>query len=265
MLKKLLIAAAAIVVGLLIVKKTTMGSLVQVWWKDTGNWVSKQVPPETRIDQLKIEVSKIDQDIKRAVNQLVLVEVDHDKLRKEIDDLKVRQTQRKKEMTALSEGLEAGKTRVSLNTQSYPADTAQQMLDRYVAEYKTGREALKAKEELLRNKQEQLDLADQRIKSIQGRKSELVELVGKLEAQLELVKLKKSQNRIEVSDSQVSKCDQLAEDIKKMLDEETKRAEKYARYGLTTSTPNVVKEGQSKAESIRAARAALEEDKAGEQ
>jgi len=267
MLKKLLIAAAAIVVGLVIVKKTDMGSLMQVWWKDAGSWCSRQVPPETRIEQLKIEVSKIDRDIKKAVNQLVGVEVAHDELKKEIEALKDRQAQRKKEMTTLSEGLENGNTRVSLNTQSYSADTAQKMLDRFVAEYKTGREALKAKEELLRNKQEQLDLADQRIKGIQGRKAELEELVGKLEAQLELVKLKKTQNRIEVNDSQVSKCDQLAEDIKRMLNEETKRAEKYARYGLVTSTPSVVKEEKSKADSIKAARAALaEEDKAaGEQ
>jgi chromosome segregation ATPase len=260
MLKKLVIAAAAVVVGLVLLRTTTMGSLAQVWWKNAGNWVQRQVPPETKIEQLKLEVGKIDKDITKAINQLVVVEVGYEKLQQETENLKARQVQRKKDMTVLSEALEAGSKQVSLNSQTYNSDTAQRMLDRAVAEFRTGREALKVKEELLKNKQEQRDLADQRIKEIQGRKAELVELVGKLETQLELVKLKKTQSRIEISDSQVSKCDRLAEDIKTLLAEETKRAEKYQRYGLVTSTAPTVKEEKSRAESIKAAREVLAEE-----
>jgi len=260
MLKKLVIAAAAVVVGLFLLRTTTMGSLAQVWWKDAGNWCSRQVPPETKLKQLKLEVGKIDGDIVKAVNQLVPVEVAHDELKKAIDALKARQVQRKKDMAVLSEALGAGSTQVSLNEQTYSSDNAQRMLDRYVAEFKTGREALKVKEELLKNKKEQMEFADQRIQELKDRKAQMVELVGKLEAQLELVKLRKTQSRIEVSDSHVTKCDQLAEDIQRLLAEETKRAEKYQRYGLVPSTAPTVKEEKSRAESIKAAREVLAEE-----
>lgn len=261
MLKKLVIAAAAVVVGLLIVKKTHVGSLMQVWWKDTSCWVTRQVPPETRIKQLKIEVDRIDGDIKHAVNQMVKQEVARDELRQEIEGLKKRQDQRKKDVKVLKDGLEQGSTKVSLNGHTYGETSAQFRLDGLVAEFKTGAEALKVKQELLKSKDEQLDLADQRITRIRQKKGELSELVVKMESQLELLRLKQVDNSaIEVNDTQVNKADLLAQDIKRMLAEEEKKAEKYARYGLTVTAPRTETEDRTRAESIKAAKEVLADE-----
>jgi hypothetical protein len=259
MLKKLLIAAAAVVVGLLIVRKTQVGSLLQVWCKDATTWASRQVSPETRIKQLKIEVEKIDRDIKKAADQLITVELDRKDLKSDLEGLKARQAHRKTEMTALVDGLESPKstTRVSFNAQVYSAEAAQRKLDGLTAEYEIGQKALKAKEELLRNKDALYDTTDQRILAIRSKKEELQALVGQLETQLELVRLKQVENQIHVSDSQASKADALAQDIKRMLAEETIRGETYTRYGLAPTNPKTVKEEKTKAETIKAARKAL--------
>jgi len=76
MCKKLVIAAVAILVGTAVVKHTTIGSLVQVWWHDAKQAVERQVPPEVQIKQLAVEVSKIDADIKRNLSKLAQQEVE---------------------------------------------------------------------------------------------------------------------------------------------------------------------------------------------
>jgi len=262
MLKKLVIAAAAVVVGLVILKKTDLGSLMQVWWKDAVSCAKRQVPPETRIKQLKMEIGKIDEDIKTAVNNLVKQEVFHRDLKEQTEAVKGRVEGFKKDMVALIDVLEKDSTRVNFQNQDLSVESAQAKLDRIRADFAAAKENLKVKEQLLKTKGDQLELAEQRISKIKDKKVELTEQVARLESQLELLRLKQIDNRIEVNDSQVSKCEALHDDLRKMIMEEEIRAEKFARYGLTPTAPTTTKETQrSKAESIKAAKAALTEDK----
>jgi len=268
MLKKLLIAAAAVVVGLVIVKKTDLGSLAQVWWKDAGGWCSRQVAPETRIKQLKLEIAKIDTDIRSATNSLIKQEVAYRELKGDVEGLKTVQEQRKKEMVALMEALESNTTKVVFQNQSYSPDVALIRLDSLKRAFETGKETLKQKEENLKFKTGQLEVADQRIKRIQSKKEELTTLVAQLESQLENLRLKQVDRNITVNDTQVSKCENLARNLKTMLAEEEIKVEKYARYGLLPTDPQSTKENRvTREETIKAARAVLADDEkvAGEQ
>jgi len=268
MLKKLVIAAAAVVVGLVILKKTDLGSLMQVWWKDAGSWCSRQVPPETRIKQLKLEIGKIDNDIKQATNSLVTQEVIYRDLKSDVEGLRAKQDLRKKDMLSLIEALESNSTRVSFREQSYSPEVAQIKLESLKNAFESGKQTLKLMEQNLTVKSQQLELADQRIKKIQSKKEELTTLVGQLEAQLANLRLKQVDNNVPVSDTQVSKCENLARNLKSMLNEEEIKVEKYQRYGLLpTANAETPKENRSKAESIKAAKAILNDDGkvAGEQ
>jgi chromosome segregation ATPase len=268
MLKKLLIAMAAVVVGLVIVKKTDLGSLMQVWWKDAGGWCSRQVPPETRIKQLKLEIDKIDDDIKTAANSLIKQEVAYRELKGDVDGLKTRQEQTRKDMLTLIEALEGNGNQVSFQGQSYSAEVAQIKLEGLKAKYENSKQTLKLKDQNLKVKTDQLEVADQRIKKIQSKKEELTTLVAQLEAQLENLRLKQVDNNVTVSDTQVSKCENLARNLKSMLAEEEIKVEKYARYGLLPAKQETTQENRAtKAETIKAAKAILADDDkvAGEQ
>jgi len=260
MLKKLVIAAAAVVVGLVILKGTDLGSLLQVWWKDAVAVAQRQIPPETRLKQLRMEIGKIDNDIKTAVDKLVKHEVAYESLKGDVEGLKARQKQRKDEMTTLIDALEQENTRVNFKGQSLTAEAGQNKLDALRAEFEIGKESLKLKDQILKTKSEQLDLAVQRINKIKDKKVELTTWVEKQEALLELVRIKQLDNRIEVNDSQVSKCEALSGRLKEMIAEEEKRAEKYAQFGLNNDTPTrTATDPRSRAESIKAAKATLAE------
>jgi len=56
MCKKLLIAALAVVVGVGVVSSTRLGSHIRLWWNKAGDSISRQIPPETEIERLKMEL-----------------------------------------------------------------------------------------------------------------------------------------------------------------------------------------------------------------
>ncbi len=175
MLKKLVIAAAAVVVGLVIVKKTDLGSLLHVWWKDAGGWCSRQVPLETRVKQLKLEIGKIDDDIKSAINQSVRIEVEHDKLKADVAGLKAKQEQRAQEMKDLKE---------TLRLTSSPAQKDSNTLSSLTRQYNTGKAELANREKRLADLAEQIELADEQITKLKNKKDELLARASKQESDL---------------------------------------------------------------------------------
>jgi len=249
MLKKLLIAAAAVVVGLVIVKKTHMGSLVQVWWKDAGGWCSRQVSPETRIKQLRVEIGKIDDDIRTSINKLIKIEVEHDRLKADITGLRARQDQRAEQMRGLT---------AFLRKTSTPSQKDEDTLVSLTSQFKSGKAELTSREERLSVLSEQTSLADEQITKLKNKKDELLATADRLDSELARLLIKEVDSGVSVSTTQASRAEDLANQINETLQERTKRAEKYAHYGLTQPAPARVK--QNKEDAIKAA-----EDVLGEQ
>jgi len=59
MCKKLMIAALAVVVGVGVVSSTRLGSHIRLWWNKSSAWAQQQVPPETEIERLKMELDNL--------------------------------------------------------------------------------------------------------------------------------------------------------------------------------------------------------------
>lgn len=256
MCKKLCVLAVAIVAGLVVASKS---SLLQVWWKDTRTALEKQVPPETRIKQLRLEIDKIDQELRSAVSKLATQEVSCKTLGEETESLKKKLQSQRQDLVVMIEALDSESTVVNFQGSKMSADDLQAKLDRLRAEFETSKATLKNKEEILKHREEAITAAHQRISKIKEKKGELLSLVEKMETQLELLRLKQVENHIVVDDSQVSKCESLYQDIQRRLQEEDKKAELFAKYGLTSTKESSGKaERTSREESIKAAKALLD-------
>jgi len=59
MCKKLLIAALAVVVGVGVVSSTRLGSHIRLCWNKVSREVNQQIPPETEIERLKMELDNL--------------------------------------------------------------------------------------------------------------------------------------------------------------------------------------------------------------
>jgi len=247
----------AILVGIVVVRNST---LVQVWVNDLLGLAKAQISPETRIKQLRLEIAKIDNDVKAAANKVVEVEMDRSKLRDEVEALKGTQKVRKDELKVLVEALEAGTSRVSFGSATYTGEGVQERLESLRVLYETGKETLKVKEQVLRSKTDQLEAADQRIGAIRGKKQRLLLLVEQLEADLERVRLKQVENSIEVNDSHVQEAEKLAQELKDRIAKEELRAEKYKQYGITSPAAQKTPDRASREDSLKSAKALLADE-----
>jgi len=263
MCKKLCLAVGAVIVGLAVVYFTGLSSLVQVKWNDMQGWMKKQVPPETQLKQLRVEIDKIDKDIKKNLGKLAKEEVEADRLEASITQAKADQVKLKAEIVSMTKALESKETKVKWDNREYRQTELALKLDNAVTTYELRKNDIKQKEQLLASKQQALDLAHQRISEMKAQKDQLNQLAEKLALRIEQVKLRQVDTPFEIDDNQVSKCVGMADALGKQLDEEDAKARLYDRYGYRdekTKVPEI--KTKSKDEILKAAQKALEDDEA---
>jgi chromosome segregation ATPase len=261
MCKKLVLAAVAILVGTAVVKHTSIGSLAQVWWRDAKQAVERQVPPEVQIKQLGVEVGKIDADIKRNLSKLAQQEVETQKLDDDVASLKESQATLKAEIAAMTKGLENNTEKVSINGRNIRFTSLTRQLDNSVAKYERNKAEVKSKEKLLASKREALEAAHARIAEMSTQKELLRDTVANLETRLQLARLNATRNHstVEFDDSQVARCNQLANEISERLAVGEKEMELNAKYGYGVAQPKP-EESKPTAEVLKAAKKALQDD-----
>jgi hypothetical protein len=262
MCKKLCIAVGAVIVGLLVITFTGIGTLMQVKWNETRNWMDRQVPPETQLKQLRVEIDKIDQDIQKNIKKVSAQEVEKDRLEANLAKLKDDQAALRVEITAMSKALDSNETPVVYNGRKMDKLLLASKLESKVADFERNKTEIKTREQLLVAKRQTLDLAHQRLREMKDQKEELRVLAAKLEARIEDVKLKQTTEGCPVSldDSQVAKCRALADKLDRQLSEAEKEQEMLDRYGYNKATTRPSHDEKTTDDVLKAAKKALQDD-----
>jgi len=264
MFKKLVIAAAAVLVGLVVVWKLELGTLLQTYWNDWAGWAAKQIPPEQRIKELRLEVAKIDNDIRDAITAQIKVAVEHDKLKKEVEALTKTQEKRAADLTVMVDALEKGTTSVSFGGENVSRKSFVARVEAHRAAFVAGKESLKTKEDTLKQMNEQLELADQKVYAIKAKKAEMEIRVEKLASRLAELRRKQVVGSIPVSDTRLGSAEMKAKNLEELLAEEEKRLELTEKYLGEGSTPAVKQEGPSPEEVLKKSKEALENKAPGD-
>jgi hypothetical protein len=263
MCKKLVLAAVAILVGTAVVRHTSIGSLAQVWWHDAKTFAERQVPPEVQIKQLEVEVNKIDRDIKQNLSHLAAQEVDTQRLEENVAALRDSQSKMRADIVAMTEGLKGIKgttDQVAFNGRNYRASELTRKLDHDVAKFEAKKAELRTKEKLLDLKKQALEAANDRITAMADQKEKLRVVIAKFETRQELNRLSAVRNEagIELDDSQVARCNDLANQIERRLAIAEKESELTIRYGFAAKKVDETKPAK---DVVKAAEKALEEEK----
>jgi chromosome segregation ATPase len=264
MFKKLVLAGLAVFIGTAVIRHTSLGSFVHVMWKDARQAVERQVPPEVQIRQLQVEVDKIDRDIKDNLSKLARQEVDCEALDANVASLKDAQAALKAEIVAMAASLDAKTDKVAFKGKPISTGALARKLDNATTLYESKRGELKSKEQLLGSKKQALEAAHARIGEMRDQKDKLRVTVGQLEARLQLARLNATRTNVELDDSQVTRCKQLADSIAKRLALEEKEQELQSQYGFRAELPHMEKDAKPTADVLKAAKKALEEDEAGD-
>jgi len=260
MCKKLLVAAVALVVGLTVVKHTQLGSLLHVWWRDARASVEQQIPPKVKIKQLTVEIDKIDHDIKKNLSRLAAQEVDCQMLEEKVADLRGGQKQLKEDIGAMEKALDAKAERVAFQGVPYRTTELTRKLDSAVTMYTSRKSELKAKELLLSEKRRTLEEAHRRLSEMRDQKEQLRVTVARLETRLETLRLKQMEAKVDLDDSQVGRCNELASKIEEGLRKQEVEAKLQKDFGYRTASPVLDRDPKTAEEVRQAARQALQDD-----
>jgi len=260
MFKKLFLAAVALVVGLSIVKYTQFGSLVQVWWHDASSSVARQIPPEVQIKQLTLEIDKIDRDVKKNLSRLAAQEVDCQMLDERVAALRTAQKQLKEDIVDMEKLFDARTEHVAFHGVAYRPSELARKLDSAANLYASRKAELKAKDQLLTDKKQTLEAVHQRIGAMRDQKEQLRVTVARLETRVENLRLKQMETKVDLDDSQVGKCNELANQIEERLRKCEMEAKLQAEYGYRTPSPVLDREPKTPEEVRKAVRKALEDD-----
>jgi hypothetical protein len=256
MFRKIAIAVGAVLLGLVIVCYTSLPSLVHVKCNDVFSWMDRQVPIETKIKQLRLETDKIDNEIKANLGKLAKLEVETQDLEQKVVVLRTEQADRKKDISAMATKLE---TKTEQDSKKDLRGLTNQ-LDLAVNTYQVKDAKLKSMEKLLDAKRQTLEAAHQKISSMKDQRDELRVTIAKLETRKELVDIKTQQSTIEISDSRITHCRQLANDINTQLSEKEHFADLQAQYGYSDKAVIAEKDAKNVQEVLKSAKNVLKDD-----
>jgi multidrug efflux pump subunit AcrB len=260
MCKKLCLAVGAVIVGLSVISFTGLSTLLQVKWNESRSWMERQVPPETQLKQLQVETEKIDQDIKKNLGKLAAQKVEAERLEANLNKMKDSQTALREDIAAMTKALDSKETKVSYNGRTYRQSELAMRLEAKVNDYEMRKTEIKTKEQLLAAKLQSLDLANQRMTEMREQKEKLRVTIAKLEARIENVKLQQVDCPFEVDNSQVNKCNVLADKLDRQLAEEEMKTKLYHEYGFDKKKEGSVREEKTIDEIKQAAKKALQND-----
>lgn len=221
MFKKLAIASLAVLAGLMIWHKTSVGSYMNFAWKKAKATAGNSIPLEWEIDRLREEVSNLVPDMKKQLSSIAEEKVAIDRLGKEISVAQVNlkdQEESIKQMRADLKTMKPDETTVSYGNGKYKAEQVKAKLAKDWQTFRLAEDNLKNKQDLLEARKGALDASLQKLAEMKTRKEQMEVEVAKLELKLKELRVAEARSKFHVDDSQLSKCQQMLDDINARID-----------------------------------------------
>jgi len=201
MCKKFLIAGVAVALGLLVVKKTDVGSHLRAWWKDGKHFVQNSIPIDSEIDRLKVEIERLDSVYRNQFDPVAQEMISVENLRKEIAEIEKRLDTEKANIQTMKSDLESQTEFITYGDTKYPRARVERDLARRFKAFQTCETGLKAKKDLLDAKEEKLSQAKNRLEQMKNAKAEMQADLAHLEADYEGVKAAQVKSDFHIDDS----------------------------------------------------------------
>jgi len=224
MLKKMLIAAVAVVVGLAVVNHTRVGSLMRLNWHKASAWAQKQVPIETEIDRLQMELAKLDDD-KGCFDKVARQEVQAEKLEAEITVCKANLEKHEQLVQMLRKDLEGDSKFVVHSGERYSRSEVMDQLKQDWNAFQRCDEVLKSKQAQLKSLRGIIDANRQKLRTMQENRTVMANELTQLRLAFEQEQVKRARAEALVDDQDYSGLRKSIEAVKERLATEKKASE----------------------------------------
>jgi len=159
MCKKIGVMALVVVAGLAVLHKLDVLPYFKLAWRDAKASVQKQIKPETKLQLLRDEIAKLGPAERGARSEIAREMVEVNKLKDQIATLRTNLDKREVAIKELRSELEKGSAFVTTDGTKLPRAKVEDSLRRQWTTFKGAQEGLKSQEDLLRSKEEALEVA----------------------------------------------------------------------------------------------------------
>lgn len=220
MFKKMVIASLAVLAGLIIWHKTNVGSYVHFAFKKAKESAAKSVPLEWEIERLREEVANLVPDMKKQLTSIAEEKVAIDRLRKEITLARTNLKEQEENIKTMRTDIRTGDAKITYGNVTYTAERIKEKLARDWQTFRLAEENTANKEKLLEARESSLGAALQKLAEMKTRKEQMEVQVAQLELKLKELRVAQTKNQFHVDDTQLSKCQQLLDDIQCRIESE---------------------------------------------
>jgi chromosome segregation ATPase len=241
MCKKFLIAGVAVALGLMVVKKTEVGSHLRAWWRDGKSFVQNSIPIDSEIERLRGDIARFDSVYKTQFHPVAAEAVAVEGLREEIAKVEKRLADQRSDIDIMTNDLKSEAKLITYGDVTYPREKVKADLARRFDAYKTCEAGLKAKKELLEAKEEKLAQAMKKLEEMKNARTEMEAELARLEADYEGVKTARARSNFQIDDSELSRLRGSMADLKKRIQTEKKTLEIAGQFISTSLNPRVEK------------------------
>jgi len=233
--KFLVVGVLAVVAGGLFVFRTQQGSLVRVWWNQLARKADKKISPEDRVEQIKLEIKKIDQAVEDEVDALAELKVKYRADDKSVKAQRERLEDTRARMKTLVAAVKDDKSQVSLGSETVQAPDFADKLSRLTREYTNGKKRLEIDEQVLATRKEAIDTRARKIEAMKEARDQLKQDVAKLESEIELMRLKQVEGR-SGDDQIVGRTQELLNRTRTAVEVENEKAELRGKAATQTGS-----------------------------
>jgi len=194
-------------VGLVVVGGLTMlksSSYVCTVWNNARKAVARQVPRELEIDRARLEISKLDGDVRNLLGPIAEKIALVKKLDKDVANAQENIKAQREALVALTREVETGEAVVTVKGEEFTMKQAKAKLARDFASLKRGETALKSQEKLLTAHRQNLTNTKDQLNVMLDQKREFEVRLAQLEATEAELNLAKSVTPLRVDDTRLS-------------------------------------------------------------
>jgi hypothetical protein len=258
MIRKVLIAAATLLIAVVALKATNLDGYVKVYWDKLCSKIKKAPSLEDRVAKLKVDISRIDDEIKAGIGEEIRLEQSVARIRKDLDTEKEKlaafEAEHLKLKTALAAAVEAKKTQVSFEGDSLSIDAAAARLSTLNTLVPAQRKTVEKLKEDENNVVTTLEAVRKDLRGMSDDKAKFEALVKNLELRIKQVRQSERENKVGNDRGRSGQIEADLQEIEEDLGVRERFIEKEKQYGLIEARKaKEAAKGQSAEEVLKAA------------
>ena len=256
--KRGLTLAVVLGIGVAILAATSWGAVAK---QRASAWFHKQIPMETQLDEVKVQISKLDSEIYSGWPKIAMYENEINDLRKDLENKQKKVSATEGQLSAAADDLENKVQRVKFGNREYSLSESGRILNQQANFLVALKREVASKSKLLNAREQKLTAAMATQKEMISQKSRLQAEVAQIEADLETLRYAQAESKLPTgNNTRLDEIKSKIRDLQTQINVQKRTLELQNSYNPNPDGEVVVPtkdDGEAREEVIRKIRAAV--------